>query len=697
MGSVRRRTSTLLTVPLLLAALVGVSPADAAVVGELWGGADADLLEVSAVSLPPGCGDESGTPIVGEAVDCEFELAQLIVGDTEAGADSDAGITYAGETGLSAFGHASNLDPDALTVGGTEGTLSAQLLVESNAIQPGGETSDSDQLVSLPANPVLGLDVATTEATALDVSDGNSSCPSVDAGRAVIASGRNELLGLVVGPGTVGGGDLLATQDPEQVSYAESRIDLVDALVGGAADGVYGMASTATVQLAPIVPLGGEIVVEIATPVLTVAHDGQGAEVTYETPLVTINGETVADGETIEFLDALDLPGNPLLNLTVGIADADDVTIDGETATVSDVVTLDIVLGDPETDMALGVASLSIGDLNAAAFVGPDGVSIDGCGTSDDPLSEVSKDVTATVVAPGETFDYVITVPNRGACTLTDVVVTDTVTGPDGFEIVATEPEATVDGDTLTWEVGELEPNETVSFTITVRAPDDASEGDMFRDVVDVTGTCDGEDVEGGDTLDLPGIFTPTNPGCDVSDSNKAATHVEVTPGQTFSYLIHAFNSGGADCGATTVTDELEDGVDFVSCNADCTATGSTVTWQLAELAAGASRTLVVTVAVNDDAVVGERLPNAAVIDPTDGSSVTVSTEGPLLDDASILAPPDPAAPAGGRTPAGEPDGGSAPPPAPAPTPSLPATGGGAALGGLVSLALAGALRRRLV
>ena len=141
----------------LLVATTAV-PATADISGQVFGLADADLLQVEAVSLPPGCGDES-LAILGQALACDFGLAQVVLGDTEARADSGATLEYDGDSGLSSYGHGSNLDVDLLTVGGSVGTLSEELLVRSDARQASGEASDADELLSLPDNPVIGLDL----------------------------------------------------------------------------------------------------------------------------------------------------------------------------------------------------------------------------------------------------------------------------------------------------------------------------------------------------------------------------------------------------------------------------------------------------------------------------------------------------------------------------------------------------------
>ncbi len=298
----------------------------------------------------------------------------------------------------------------------------------------------------------------------------------------------------------------------------------------------------------------------------------------------------------------------------------------------------------------------------------------------DNPLDEVHKDVTAAKVRPGTTFDYAITVPNSDpSCTLTNVTVTDVVEGPGTIE--STNPSGQVDGNTVTWTIDELAPNESRTYIVTVRVDDDAQNGETFDDRVTVTGECDGEPVEGGDTIDdIPVVTTDSLDGCDVSASNKSATHLEVMPGQTFSYLIHAYNAGDEDCGPTVVTDTLPDGVTFVSCNPACDDVGQEVVFSLDELAAGQAVDLTITVTAPDQPT--SSITNTAIINPQNGSSTTVDTDIPDVTDRSVPAPPNPAD--------FTPDQGGA-----GPDEQLPRTGGGAAMLALGALAAAGALRRR--
>ena len=84
-------------------------------------------------------------------------------------------------------------------------------------------------------------------------------------------------------------------------------------------------------------------------------------------------------------------------------------------------------------------------------------------------------------------------------CTVTDVKVTDVITGPAGFEIIGTEPRGTIDGGKVTFNLGDLAVNQTKNITITIKVPGDAPRT-ARRSTTSVTasGTCDGKPVTAG-------------------------------------------------------------------------------------------------------------------------------------------------------------------------------------------------------
>lgn len=292
----------------------------------------------------------------------------------------------------------------------------------------------------------------------------------------------------------------------------------------------------------------------------------------------------------------------------------------------------------------------------------------------DGDIVQVRKTPTAAVVAPGQHFDYQITVTNTSPdCTLEDVRVVDTVTGPPGSLITATDPAAdSVDALAVTWnEVGPLAPRESASLVLTVAVPADAASGAVYRDEVAVSADCAGEVVDTEDAVDGPTVAVPGAGGCNIATSVKDASHSEVPPGGEFTYNILALNSGGETCENIAVTDTLDDRLILVGCVPSCSSGGQQVRFTVATLAPGASRVLSIHVRVRDDAT--GTLGNTALIDPANGDQTTVAIEGPVITDRFVPAPV--------RLPG----------PAPAPGP-LPATGSTAPAGLAILFALTGAL-----
>ena len=312
------------------------------------------------------------------------------------------------------------------------------------------------------------------------------------------------------------------------------------------------------------------------------------------------------------------------------------------------------------------------------------------CGGPDpEPLLDLHKDVSQADVAPGGTFDYTLTVPNRGPCTLKNVVVTDVVEAPAGTTVTAVPTPASNDNKTLVWNAGDIAPKGTATFTLTVKVPDDAKDGYVFNDDLKAEGICDGKPVTNKVSLPYPKVSTSFTGPCDLGQSNKSASHLEVTPGQAFNYFVHVFNTGAKPCTNVDVSDALDDRLEFVACTAGCTNTGQDVKWAGQTIPSGSGATLTVTVRVRDDAK--GRLANAAIITTPDDpdTPVTVTHDGPQITDDPVVAPPNP------------PKMITSPDKPTPPEPALPRTGGDvplALIAGLGVVGLAGlGVRRRIL
>lgn len=296
-------------------------------------------------------------------------------------------------------------------------------------------------------------------------------------------------------------------------------------------------------------------------------------------------------------------------------------------------------------DAGLEVADVRVGHLEALSTVPAGGIDCD-----DDPLQS-EKDVSTLSATPGSTFDYVVRFQNMGDEDMTDVRVVDTYSAelefvesegavtPDGGE-AREVAQPSQDGNTLTYEIGTVEPRAVVNLVITFRVPDDAADGTLYRNDAVISVTYKGEPIEDTVEEEGPTVIADLPGGCNVSRSTKYASHLEVMTGQQFTYFVNVNNSGGEDCTGVAVTDELIDGVEFVSCSDECTVDGRTVTFELGTLTSGSTRT--VAIVVKTTATEGT-LPNDADIDTDQGETANPSTPGPTVTDVSVLADGNPA------------------------------------------------------
>jgi uncharacterized repeat protein (TIGR01451 family)/LPXTG-motif cell wall-anchored protein len=537
--------------------------------------------------------------------------------------------------------------------------LSTILSTSSQTAPPDNPEPSFDQLLGVPASPLLDLGLSTATTWARWPGDGVCVAPGAPVARSTVETANLSLLDV---PGL---GRLLTVVNGTGGVTATDSVVTTETVPGQAGRALQSVSSTQVTSVVLFQGTPAEISINVlATPTLTATATGTpgGATAEFSAPLVTITSPSADIPDLIRLAPA-DLLTGVLNQLTGGLETVLDTLLGG-----AGIVNLDIVLGEDTLEVeaaddgtsvtasaaavvidlevleAIGEplvdAHVAVAPLAASASVPAGGIS---CPDGENPLRDLHKDVSAADVAPGSRFDYTLTVPNRGPCALTDVVVTDVITGP--FESITADPPPTsIDGGTLRWDVGDLAVNETRTFTVTVDVAGNAAPGTVFGDNLTATGRCEGEEVTHTVNLPLPRVTDGFSGPCDLSLSNKRASHLEVTPGQTFNYFVHVFNRGAEACNGASVTDTLDDRLSFVACTDGCTHEGQQVTWTGQDVPGGGSVTLTVTVQVDEDAT--GTLKNTAVIDPDgsagDGQPTTVSVDGPQITDRSVPAPADP-------------------------------------------------------
>lgn len=271
-----------------------------------------------------------------------------------------------------------------------------------------------------------------------------------------------------------------------------------------------------------------------ADPVVKVTlDDGSVIVVNAQTPATAdLLGLTL--GELLTGLDPLLDPLQPVVKLSIPVdrqeaADGTSASVEasllrveilppdvsGLSEPLADLLTT--ILGALDLDITSPLAQIDLGPMHAAVNAPAGGIT---CGDDDpdNPLRDIRKDASVPTVAAGESFDYDISLPNSDdECTLTDVAVTDVITGSPGTQISATNPPAdsiTASDDgrthTVTWtDVGPIKPGDTVSLTVTVDVPGNAAEGQVYSDTLTVSALCNGQPFENTTSLDQPVVGQP--------------------------------------------------------------------------------------------------------------------------------------------------------------------------------------------
>ncbi|MEU4948973.1 DUF11 domain-containing protein [Streptomyces lavendulae] len=202
-----------------------------------------------------------------------------------------------------------------------------------------------------------------------------------------------------------------------------------------------------------------------------------------------------------------------------------------------------------------------------------------------------------------ETYDYVLTVTNRGPSAARQVRVTDRL--PASLEFVASRDGCSVSGRTVTCgPPAALPVGASHSWVITVRLAADyrGDGGDIVNEAVVGADTPDPDGLN--NTTSLTGLKIP--PSARAADLSLRKTALlakgreDVRPGEKFTYLIAVHNQGPATARQVTVTDRLPSSLALLSSPDDCAVPKGedrlVVCPPLARLAAGESAEFRITV-----------------------------------------------------------------------------------------------------
>jgi uncharacterized repeat protein (TIGR01451 family) len=578
---------------------IGITPAAAAPAsGSYTGNGSADLVHLNAANI---------TGVVNLA-DATVAPATSVVSTS---------------TSPRVTSHATNANVQLLSA-----AINQNLVVDAKQTAPPDHaTGVHSELLTVPAAPVLTAQVTTADAHSRWHAD--DSC--VTSGQ--ISSSISKVADARVLPASPLGGDLVSltnNSDPSGAAVSQTTVGLVKPT--GLSN--YGVRSTSLTQVTAVNLLGQLVVNVINSPKVTATATGVPGKSTVALvqPVVNINGTTYVSGQT---LAPIRIPAGPVLDLTIGKL-TKSISADGTVASGSGQLLRLKVLDVTGT---ITLADLSIGDVSARATAPSGGVVC--TPLTPNPLRDARKDSSVATVNAGETFDYTITIPNRGNADLTNVVVLDTVSGSPALALVSSVPTAVAHhGSTYAFALGTIAPNQVKTIVMTFKVPSGTSTGTKYSNKAVITATYGGKPITKTVTTPYPTVDGAGGGGCDLGRSNKFASHTKVKRGETFTYYINAFNQGGQPCTGVIIKDALNSGVKFVSCTHGCSRSGQLLTWDVGTIQPGASMQLAITVKVLASS---GTLPNAADITPDSGRAGSPSTPGPTVTNISVLGPTEPA------------------------------------------------------
>ncbi|MBN8728049.1 MAG: DUF11 domain-containing protein, partial [Xanthomonadales bacterium] len=415
---------------------------------------------------------------------------------------------------------------------------------------------------------------------------------------------------------------------------------LVFTLPNGTVPGTYSVSYTATVDATATGIVGNGVVATGGTPpggtppsctTCTTDHPITDPVVNVVKSSNPASGTAVAAGDTITYTltatvsDAALVTDLVLTDTLSGDQTFGTVTSLGSfTANTAGAPTLVFTLPSATVPGTYSVSYTATVDATATGNVGnsvaatggtPPGGTPPSCTTCStdhpitDPVVSVAKNsnpASGTAVAAGDTITYTLTATVSDAALVTDLVLTDTLSGDQTFGTVTSPGDFTANtggAPTLVFTLpsGTVPGTYAVTYTATV---DDDATGNVGNSVVATGGTPPGGTPPG--CTDCSTTHPLTDPAVTFEKASDPASGTAVNAGDTIGFTLTVNVANSATLSDVVLTDTLGAGLTLVSGSlpSTCSASGQVVTCTLAAGAtpAGSPYTFAYQATVDDDA-----------------------------------------------------------------------------------------------
>ena len=228
-------------------------------------------------------------------------------------------------------------------------------------------------------------------------------------------------------------------------------------------------------------------------------------------------------------------------------------------------------------------------------------------------LGITKSDGEAVVRAVGDRFTYQLAATNAGPSSATGVTMTDDLDPMIRF--VDSSDGCAASGRRVTCVVGSLAKGEAARRTFVVEVVSLPGPGKEIDNLATIDGNEPNPDCTGATPHALCNHDTEQTPqpSIDLGITKTDGDAVVARVGDTYRYRLEVTDAGPDDATGVTIDDDLSPLITFAG-SARCLAHGQHVTCALGDLAAGATRSVELTVRVVKLPPVGRSIPNTATV-----------------------------------------------------------------------------------